>query len=186
MPKPTPDPTLDALLIRPSEPGDVEAITVIYAHAVTHGTASFELAAPDTTEMAARRRQLLQQGYPQLVAEADGRIVGYAYAGPYRPRPAYRHTVENSVYVAPGMQGRSVGRRLLAALIETCESQGYRQMVAVIGDSANTASVGLHRAAGFELVGTFRSVGRKHGRWLDSVLMQRPLGRGDAAPPEQD
>lgn len=174
-------------LIRPSRETDIAAIQAIYAEAVTLGTASFELEAPDLAEMTARRARLLAAGYPYLVAESDGRVAGYAYAGPYRPRPAYRFSVENSIYVAPGMRGRGVGRRLLAALIAASEAAGYRQMVAVIGDSGNAASITLHAGAGFRLIGTFEAAGFKFGRWIDSVLMQRPLGDGamTTPPPER-
>jgi L-amino acid N-acyltransferase YncA len=168
--------------VRPALPADIPAITRIYAHAVVHGTASFEFDPPDEAEMARRQRSLLQGGYPYLVAEDAGAVTGYAYAGPYRSRPAYRWTVEDSVYVAPDAQGRGVGRALLDRLI--AESAGFRQMVAVIGDSPRQEpSVALHRAAGFRLVGTLQAVGFKHGRWLDSVLMQRALGRGDTDAP---
>lgn len=170
------------MILRPATHADLSAIRAIYAHAVTHGTASFELTPPDEAEMTRRFLALMDGGYPYLVAE-DGRLLGYAYAGPYRPRPAYRWTVENSVYVSPEAKGSGVGRALLAALIEAAEAKGYRQMIAVIGDSDNAPSIGLHRALGFEHVGTFRSVGFKHGRWLDSVLMQRSLGLGDATTP---
>jgi phosphinothricin acetyltransferase len=169
--------------IRPATPADIPAITRIYAHAVTHGTASFELEPPDETEMARRMRALADGGYPYLVAEIDGAVAGYAYAGLYRARPAYRFTVENSVYVAPQAHRRGVGRVLLARLIAECETRNYRLMIAVIGDSAQTPSIELHRAAGFTMVGTLEGVGYKFGRWLDTVLMQRPLGKGRSAPP---
>jgi phosphinothricin acetyltransferase len=169
--------------IRPATAADVPAITRIYAHAVRHGTASFELDPPDEAEMARRQRALLDAGYPYLVAEDAGAVAGYAYAGPYRTRPAYRYTVENSVYVAPQAHRRGVGRALLDRLIVESEARGYRLMIAVIGDSAQTPSIELHRAAGFKLVGTFEAVGYKFDRWLDSVLMQRPLGNGRSAPP---
>ncbi len=169
--------------IRPATRADIPAVTRIYAHAVRHGTASFELEPPDEAEMMRRQRALLDGGYPYLVAEAHGTVLGYAYAGPYRTRPAYRYTVENSIYVAPTAQRRGIGRVLLAQLIKECEARGYRLMIAVIGDSAQTASIELHRAAGFTLVGTFEAVGYKFERWLDSVLMQRPLGKGSSAPP---
>jgi L-amino acid N-acyltransferase YncA len=167
------------LAIRPAKTSDIAAITRIYASAVEHGTASFELDAPDETEMARRMADLIGKGFPYIVAEIDGVLAGYAYAGPYRARSAYRHTVENSVYIAPDMQHRGVGRALLAALIEACEARGYRQMIAVIGDSTKqAASIGLHEALGFRHVGILDHVGFKHGRWLDSVLMQRELGAG--------
>ncbi len=169
--------------IRPAEPRDLAVITAIYGHAVRHGTASFELDPPDQDEMTRRFETLCAGGYPYLVAEHDGAIMGYAYAGPYRARPAYRWSVEDLVYVAPHAQRRGIGRALLARLIAEAEAGGYRQMIAVIGDTANAASVELHRAAGFRLVGTFEHVGFKFGRWLDTVLMQRPLGSGAATGP---
>jgi L-amino acid N-acyltransferase YncA len=155
------------------------AITGIYAEAVRHGTASFEIDPPDSDEMLRRYRALASGGFPYLVAEGAGAVVGFAYAGPYRMRPAYRWTVEDSVYVAAPAQRRGVGRALLAALIAESEVKGFRQMIAVIGDSAQAPSMALHRAAGFRSVGTLESVGFKFGRWLDSVLMQRALGPGD-------
>ena len=169
--------------IRAASPADIPAITQIYAHAVRHGTASFELEPPDEAEMARRQRALADGGYPYLVAESGGAVVGYAYAGPYRARPAYRFSVENSVYVAPQAHRRGIGRLLLARLIAECEARGYRLMIAVIGDSAQAPSIALHRAAGFKMVGAFEAVGYKFDRWLDSVLMQRPLGKGSSAPP---
>jgi L-amino acid N-acyltransferase YncA len=172
-----------SLSIRPATKADIPAITRIYAHAVETGTASFELTPPNETEMAQRMAELLDNGYPYLAAEADGELAGYAYAGPYRARPAYRLTVENSVYVAPHSHRRGIGRALLKALIKESEARGFRQMIAVIGDSEQTASIALHAAAGFYVVGTLPHVGFKHGRWLDSVLMQRPLGAGSTAPP---
>jgi phosphinothricin acetyltransferase len=143
---------------------------------VRYGTASFEIEPPDEAEMARRYEALRADGYPYLTAEQDGTLAGYAYAGPYRPRPAYRWTIESSVYVAPHAQRRGVGRALLQQLILESESCGFRQMIAVIGDSANDASIQLHRAAGFRMIGTLDNVGYKFDRWLDSVLMQRPLG----------
>ena len=171
------------LHIRPATAADIPAITAIYADAVTHGTASFELSAPDEAEMARRMADLTDKGFAYLSAELDGQLAGYAYAGPYRARPAYRFTVEDSVYVAPQMHGRGVGRALLAALVKESEARGFRQMIAVIGDSAQTASIALHAAAGFYVVGTLPNVGFKFGRWLDTVLMQRPLGKGSTAAP---
>src|SRR5689334_25210099 len=162
--------------VRAAVERDIVAITAIYAHAVRQGTASFELEPPDESEMARRYRALAEGNYPYLVAEADGEIAGYAYAGPYRARPAYHWTVEDSVYIAQDAHRRGIGRRLLERLIEEAERRAFRQMIAVIGDSKNIPSIELHRALGFALVGTFTSVGFKHGRWLDSVLMQRPLG----------
>jgi L-amino acid N-acyltransferase YncA len=172
-----------AISIRAAQPSDILAITRIYAHAVRHGTASFEIEPPGETEMARRQRVLVDGGHPYLVAEGDGAVLGYAYAGPYRARPAYRWSVEDSVYIAPEAQRRGIGRALLEALIVESERRGFRQMIAVIGDSAQIASIELHRALGFRLIGTIASVGFKHGRWLDSVLMQRPLGRGDTSAP---
>jgi phosphinothricin acetyltransferase len=172
-----------ALRVRPAAPGDIAAITDIYAHAVQHGTASFEIDPPDCEEMLRRYRMLASAGFPYLVAEQAGAIAGYAYAGPYRMRPAYRWTVEDSVYVAEAAQRRGVGRALLERLIMESEARDFRQMIAVIGDSAQTASIALHRAAGFGLAGTLESVGFKFGRWLDSVLMQRALGSGAGRSP---
>jgi phosphinothricin acetyltransferase len=173
-----------AISIRPATPADIPAITGIYAHAVRHGTASFELEPPDEAEMLRRQRALLEGGYPYIVAERDGQLLGYGYVGPFRPRPAYRYSVENSVYVAPQAQRQGVGRALLDVLIARCTEAGFRQMIAVIGDSTlQAASIGLHAAAGFRPIGTLDAVGYKHGRWLDSVYMQRPLGPGDTTPP---
>jgi L-amino acid N-acyltransferase YncA len=174
---------MSSVSIRAATPADIPAITRIYAHAVRHGTASFELEPPDETEMARRQRALLDGGHPYLVAEIDGAVGGYAYAGPYRARPAYRFSVENSIYIAPDMHRRGIGRRLLDRLIVECEARGYRLMIAVIGDSAQAPSIELHRMAGFTLVGAFEGVGYKFDRWLDTVLMQRPLGKGRSAPP---
>ena len=172
-----------SLAIRAATPADIPAITAIYDHAVRHGTASFELEPPDAAEMTRRFATLVDAGYPYLVAEADGGVAGYAYAGPYRPRPAYRWSVEDSVYVAPHMHHRGIGAALLGGLITAAEQRGYRQMVAVIGDSAQTPSIALHRAAGFRPIGTIENVGFKFGRWLDSVLMQRALGPGASTAP---
>ena len=174
----TPAPETTVIELRPCTPDDVAQIAAIYRDAVLHGTASFEIEPPDDGEMAARRAALVEVGYPYIVAVQDGGVVGYAYAGPYRPRPAYSSTVENSVYVRPDRHGHGIGRALLDRLVVEAAARGYRQMVAVIGDSANRASVELHRRAGFALVGTLRDVGWKHGRWLDTVLMQRALGSG--------
>jgi L-amino acid N-acyltransferase YncA len=171
-------------ILRPAAGGDIAAITRIYADAVAHGTASFELEPPDAAEMARRHQALLAGGYPYLVAEVTGAIAGYAYAGAYRARPAYRWCVEDSVYVAPDYHRRGIGRLLLARLVEECEQRGFRQMIAVIGDSAQTPSIALHAALGFDMIGTLRAVGFKHGRWLDTPLMQRALGSGDAALPD--
>jgi phosphinothricin acetyltransferase len=172
-----------AIPTRTAEARDLPAITRIYEHAVRHGTASFELQPPSEREMAQRYDALRSGGYPYLVAQLEGEIMGYAYAGPYRARPAYRWTVEDSIYVAPAAQRRGIGRALLDRLIAEAELGGFRQMIAVIGDSANVGSIEVHRAAGFRLVGTFDNVGFKFGRWLDSVLMQRPLGTGATTAP---
>ncbi|HEY2137985.1 MAG TPA: GNAT family N-acetyltransferase [Xanthobacteraceae bacterium] len=169
--------------IRAATAADLADITAIYDHAVRHGTASFELEPPDIAEMARRRLTLVDAGYPYLVAEIDGVIAGYAYAGPYRARPAYRWSVEDSVYVAPHMHRRGVGTALLGRLIGEAEQRGFRQMIAVIGDSAQTPSIALHAAAGFRMIGTIENVGFKLGRWLDTVLMQRGLGEGAVTPP---
>lgn len=169
-----------SLTLRPGADADLGAITAIYAHHVRHGTSTFELEAPDAAEMARRRAEVLGRGLPWLVAEADGRVLGYAYAGPFRPRPAYRFSVEDSIYLAPDAGGRGIGRLLLAELVARCEAAGARQMLAVIGDAANTASIGVHRALGFEPAGVLKAAGWKFGRWLDVVLMQRALGSGAA------
>ncbi|PYF02122.1 phosphinothricin acetyltransferase [Rhodopseudomonas faecalis] len=164
--------------VRPAAATDLPAITAIYRQAVEQGTASFELTAPSLQEMMRRFATLTEGGFPYLVACSSDELVGYAYAGPYRPRPAYRFTVENSVYLAPAAQRRGIGKQLLRRLIAECEARGYRQMIAVIGDSENAGSIGLHRSLGFTLIGTHPNVGFKFGRWLDSVLMQRALGEG--------
>jgi L-amino acid N-acyltransferase YncA len=169
--------------IRDSVESDIPALTAIYAHWVTHGRASFELSPPAEEEMARRRLAVLEGGYPHLVAEHEGEILGYSYATAYRPRPAYRFTVENSVYVRPGGVRRGAGKALLDALIEQCAARDFRLMVAVIGDSANAPSISLHAAAGFKHVGIIPAIGWKHGQWLDTVLMSRELGPGPGAPP---
>ena len=169
--------------VRPSMERDLAAVTAIYADAVIHGTASFELEPPTEQEMHRRRAALIDGGYPYLVAEYDGAIAGYAYAGSYRTRPAYRFTVEDSVYVARSAQGQGVGRALLSALIEAAEARDFRLMVAVIGDKASTGSIRLHEALGFQPAGILEPIGYKHGRWLATVLMQRILGVGAATPP---
>ncbi|MGE8691452.1 MAG: N-acetyltransferase family protein [Achromobacter sp.] len=171
--------------IRDSAPADLPAIKAIYAHHVRHGTASFELEPPSIEEMRQRRAAVLEKDMPYLVAEIAGEIVGYAYVTPYRPRPAYRHTVEDSVYVKAGRSGLGIGGRLLAELIARCTAGGWRQMLAVVGDSRNAASLAVHARQGFHPVGTLRSVGHKHGEWRDTVLMQRALGEGDATPPQR-
>src|ERR1700745_1238975 len=167
------------VFIRPPVPGDIGALTRIYADAVLHGTASFEIEPPDETEMLRRQTALLKNGYPYFAAEIEGVVAGYAYAGPYRTRPAYKWSVEDSVYVAPDLHRKGIGALLLRALVAASAQRGYRQMIAVIGDSAQVGSIALHERAGFSHVGTLRAVGFKHGKWLDTVLMQRALGEGD-------
>ena len=173
------------IVIRPATVADMAPVRAIYAHHVLTGIASFEVEPPTEAEMERRRADITGRGLPYLVATdgPGGAVLGYAYAGPYRPRPAYRHTVEDSVYVAPGQGRRGIGRDLLAAIIAHCEPLDLRQMIAVIGDSGNSGSIGLHESLGFRRVGLLPSVGFKFGRWVDSVLMQRPLGEGDASLP---
>lgn len=171
--------------VRDATDADMAAVQTIYQAAVLHGLASFEEVPPTLDDMLARRAKVLGQDLPWLVAELDGRVAGYAYATAYRDRPGYRYTIEDSVYVADGMQGRGVGRALLAALLDRCEHGPWRQMVAVIGDSDNKGSVALHESLGFRMVGNLEAVGFKLGRWVDSVLMQRPLNEGSDSLPEQ-
>jgi phosphinothricin acetyltransferase len=175
---------MQSFLIHASSAADIPAITAIYAHWVTHGLASFEVEPPDLTEMARRRASVLAAGFPYLVAETPEGLLGYAYASAYRARPAYRFTAENSVYVAPGAGRRGIGLALMEEVIAQRTGAGFRQMVAVIGDSGNAASIALHKRAGFTTAGLLKAAGWKHGRWVDSVLMQRPLGAGAGAPPE--
>ncbi|MGB3867179.1 MAG: N-acetyltransferase family protein, partial [Xanthobacteraceae bacterium] len=174
---------MPATQIRPAVEADLPAITAIYDREVRENTATFELTPPDLAEMTRRFRGLHDAGFPYLAATRDGEVVGYAYAGPYRPRPAYRFTVENSVYLAPAAQRRGIGTALLEALIGECERRGHRQIIAVIGDSANAGSIGLHRRCGFAMIGTHPDVGFKFGRWLDTVMMQRALGEGGGTVP---
>jgi phosphinothricin acetyltransferase len=171
------------IVVRDSRDSDLEVIHTIYAHHVRTGLGSFEEVPPDIEELRRRRAAILADRLPYLVAEADGRIVGYAYAGRYRPRSAYRFSVEDSIYVAPDAQRRGIGRLLLDELIDRCTRAGYRQMVAVIGDSANHASIGVHVAAGFAQVALLPAIGFKFGRWVDSVMMQRSLGPGQTTLP---
>jgi len=170
---------------RPAREDDLAAITAIYADAVMNGTASYELEAPDLAEMTRRFAALRDGGFPYLVAHAGGEPLAYAYAGPFRTRPAYRFTVEDSIYVAPRARGRGVGRLLLAELVEAARLLGFRQMLAVIGDGrADSASVRLHAALGFSHAGMLRGSGFKHGRWLDTVFMQLAINGGDTLPPD--
>lgn len=171
------------LTVRPATTADIPAITSIYAHSVLSGTATFEIDPPDEAEMRRRLESITDAGFPYILAERNGQILGYAYANAYRPRPAYRFTVEDSIYVAPHIHRGGVGRALLARLIEECTARDYRQMIAVIGDSRQTPSIQLHRALGFTFAGTLHAVGYKFDRWLDGVLMQLALGAGDTAPP---
>ena len=169
--------------IRPATAADLPAITSIYEQAVLYGTATFELIPPDLAEMTRRFSVLIEGGFPYLVAALDGRVVGYAYAGAYRPRPAYRFTVENSVYLAPSIHRRGIGLQLLQRLIAESVARGYRQMIAVIGDSANAGSIGVQTRCGFKMIGTHPAVGFKFGRWLDTVMMQLALGEGATTVP---
>jgi phosphinothricin acetyltransferase len=175
--------TTAPLTIRPGTDADLPAITTIYADNVLHGTGTFELEAPDEAEMTRRRADVLAKGLPWLVAERDGQVLGYAYANHFRPRRAYRFCVEDSIYLHPDARGQGLGRLLLAELVARCEAAGARQMLAVIGDSANAGSIGVHRALGFEHTGLLKAAGWKFERWLDVVLMQRALGVGAASEP---
>jgi L-amino acid N-acyltransferase YncA len=177
---------MSSLEIRLATAADLPTITEIYGHAVVYGTATFELIPPDIGEMTRRFDSLMKGGFPYLVAARDSRAVGYAYVGPYRPRPAYRFTVENSVYLAPSVQQRGIGTALLQRLIAESEARGFRQMIAVIGDSANAASIGVHSRCGFEMIGTHPNVGFKFGRWLDTVMMQLALGEGGRTVPADE
>ncbi len=175
---------MSEVTIRPSTDADVPAITAIYGWNVLNGLGTFEEVPPDEAEMARRRATFLDRGLPYLVAEQDGKVLGYAYAGPFRLRAAYRYTVEDSIYVAPDAAGKGVGKALLQALIEVCEGLGLRQICAVIGDSGNAASIGVHAALGFERKGVFPAMGYKFGRWVDLVWMQRSLNGGGDTPPD--
>lgn len=172
------------MLIRPAGAADFPAIAALYGYWVQNGLGTFEEAPPGADELAARASAIVGCGLPYLVAEVDRKLAGYAYAAPYRPRTGYRYTAEDTVYVAPHLRGRGVGRALLLAVLDACEARGVRQVLASIGDGANTASVALHRACGFELAGVLRAVGFKYGRWVDVVFMQRSLNGGDAAAPQ--
>jgi phosphinothricin acetyltransferase len=166
------------MLVRNSTDADMPLVQAIYAHHVLHGSASFEESPPSADEMLSRRANVVKRGLPYLVAEQDGRIVGYSYAGLYHARPAYRYTLEDSVYVAHDRAGSGIGTALLEALLARCETGPWRQMIAIIGDSGNAGSIALHRRLGFQPVGTLQAVGFKFGRWVNSVLMQRALGQG--------
>jgi L-amino acid N-acyltransferase YncA len=174
---------MQKIIIRPATPDDIAAVTRIYADAVLNGTASFEIEPPDEAEMTRRQAALLNNGYPYLTGEIEGVVAGYAYAGPYRSRPAYKWSVEDSIYVAPQMHRKGIGGLLLARLVAESTQRGFRQMIAVIGDSAQIGSIAVHERAGFNHIGTLRSVGFKHGKWLDTVLMQRALGKGNTTLP---
>ena len=176
---------MQKVIIRPAVAADIETITRIYADAVLRGTATFEIEPPDEAEMLRRQTALLKNGYPYFAAEIESVVAGYAYAGPYRARPAYNWSVEDSVYVAPDMHRKGIGGLLLRALVAASTQRGYRQMIAVIGDSAQIGSIALHDRAGFRHLGTLRSIGFKHGQWLDTVLMQRALGQGDTTAPSK-
>jgi L-amino acid N-acyltransferase YncA len=170
--------------VRDSRDADLPAIRAIYGHHVAHGFGSFEEVPPSLEELANRRRDILAKGLPYLIAsERDGTVLGYAYASPYRTRSAYRFTIEDSIYVSPEAARRGIGRLLLEALIERCTALGYRQMIAVIGDSSNDGSIGLHRSLGFAQAALLPTIGFKRGRWIDCVMMQRALGPGGGAPP---
>ena len=170
--------------IRSSHDGDIAAITAIYAHHVLHGTGTFETEPPSETDMAARRADVLGKGLPYLVAEQDGQVLGFAYCNWFKPRPAYRFSAEDSIYVAEAARGLGVGRLLLDALCTAAEAAGVRKLLAVIGDSANAGSIRVHQAAGFTHIGVMGSVGWKFGAWRDVVLMEKPLGAGDTTSPE--
>lgn len=172
-----------SLVIRPVQPADLDAVVRAYAWNVVHGAGTFETEPPPAEEMARRHSEVAGRGLPWLVAERDGSVIGFAYANQFRPRPAFRYALEDSIYLAPEGQRQGIGRLLLAELIARCEAAGARQMYAVIGDSANAGSINLHRACGFRPIGLMRSAGWKFGRWLDVVLMQRELGLGDQEPP---
>ena len=172
------------MIVRPATEADAEALAAIYGDAVLHGFGTFEEAPPSAADMDGRRRAVQDRGLPYLVAEQGGRVLGFAYAAPFRPRAAYRYTLEDSVYVAPDAKGQGVGRAVLSAVIAACEALGVRQLMAVIGDSGNLGSIALHESLGFRQTGVSKSVGFKHGRWIDIVHLQRPLNGGDSLPPD--
>ena len=171
------------VMLRPATAADAPALAAIYGHHVTHGLGTFDLTPPSAETMAERMAGILAHGLPYLVAELDGRVAGYAYAGVFRPRAGYAYTVEDSVYIAPDAVGRGLGKTLLSRVIAECEAMGLRQMIACVGDSANAASIGLHTALGFTPSGTVEAAGFKHGRWVDIVFMRRSLGAGESTPP---
>jgi L-amino acid N-acyltransferase YncA len=171
-------------LIRPSTEADLPAITAIYGHHVLHGTGTFETVAPTEMDMAGRRADVLGKGLPWLVAEEDGLVLGYAYCQWFKPRPAYRYSAEDSIYLLPAAAGKGLGKQLLAALMVRAESVGVRKLIAVIGDSANAGSIGVHRSLGFTHVGTIANCGWKFERWLDIVLMEKVIGAGSSTPPQ--
>ncbi len=173
-----------AILIRASLDEDIPAMTAIYAHHVLHSTGTFETEPPSLADMTARRADVRSKGLPYLVAEQAGEVVGFAYGNWFKPRPAYRYSVEDSIYLAPGMQGKGLGRALLAELLVHCEAAGIRKVMAIIGDSANAGSIGVHKALGFEEVGQVKSCGWKFGAWRDIVIMQKSIGPGDSTAPD--
>ena len=172
-------------MIRPSRDEDIAAITAIYAHHVLNGTGTFEIDPPSVADMTSRRADVLSKGLPYIVAEEAGQVIGYAYCTWFKPRPAYRFSAEDSIYVAPGVHGKGIGRALLAELAAQAERVGIRKLIAVIGDSSNAGSVGVHRSLGFEHVGILKSCGWKFDQWLDVVLMEKALGQGDSTPAPQ-
>ena len=174
------------LLIRPSRDSDMAALTAVYAHHVLHGTGTFETEPPGVPEMSARRADVLSKGLPYLVAELDGELAGFAYGNWFKPRPAYRYSVEDSIYLAPGLQRQGLGRALLAELLARFEAAGIRKVMAIVGDSANAGSVGLHLALGFAQVGVIEDCGWKLGAWRDIVILQKTLGEGSATPPQPE
>lgn len=171
------------MIVRPATPGDAPAVAVIYAEHVLNGTGTFEETPPSTADMTLRMRSVIDKGFPWVVVEDGGRILAYAYAGPYHHRSAYRFTAEDSVYVAEHARGKGYGRAALAAVIDGCKAKGLRRILAVIGDSGNAASIGLHLSLGFQPCGILPAVGYKAGEWLDVALMHLPINGGDTSPP---
>ena len=172
-------------MIRPSRDEDIASITAIYAHHVLNGTGTFEIDPPSVADMTGRRADVLSKGLPYIVAEDAGQVIGYAYCTWFKPRPAYRFSAEDSIYLAPGVHGKGIGRALLAELAAQAERVGIRKLIAVIGDSSNAGSIGVHRSLGFEHVGILKSCGWKFDQWLDVVLMEKALGPGDSTPAPQ-